>query len=459
VTLLTSWSPPGTAADPHLPPDAQPVAAQPVAVPPADAACPEPDAADAAGDPSPGRADRRAQQRAARKADAQARRRTVLKRGALIAGPVLAVVAVIALVATLLGGSAPSAPQEATSGRTQQTLMVQLVGNSGLAVNTALLGRSSSGDSAASATGLLIPATLLTQAPGAGSVTVGETARLGGPEVAGAAVADQFGVIVDDVWRLDRAGLAALVNAVGGIEIAVDREVIADGAVLLSPGVQRLDGLAAARYATYLADGETEPSRAARFADVLTAWLATAPDQAQDLARIVASPGSSASSTTDVPSVAAFLAPLAVAARGDGLGLSSAPVKPIDTGIDSVNYRLDREAAAEAVAARFAGSLPPQRAQGGGDVLVQNGVGTPGLGQAARERLVAAGFTFVGGGNASSFGRDASVVVIPDADPASRQLGRAVAVALGLPADAVRVSDRGQSVADAVVILGADFAP
>jgi hypothetical protein len=132
-------------------------------------------------------------------------------------------------------------------------------------------------------------------------------------------------------------------------------------------------------------------------------------------------------------------------------------VKPIDTGIETVNYRLDREAAAEAVTARFSGSLPPARAQGGGEVLVQNGVGTPGLGQSARERLVDAGFTFVGGGNAASFGRATSVVVIPDADPDSRQLGRAVAAALGLPAAAVKVADRGQSVADAVVILGEDF--
>jgi hypothetical protein len=459
VTLLTSWTPPGTAADPHLPREAAdtgPTAPAPVAPAPV---APAPVAPEQKGPAStPGRAEGRARRRAEQRAKAHQHRRDVLRRAALIAVPVLVVVAVIALVATLVRGGSGAAPTSDAAGRSQQTLLVQLVGGSGLAVNTALLGRPV-GNADGSPMGLLLPSTLLTQAPGAGSVTMGETARLGDPATAGDAVADQFGVLVDGVWQVELDGLAQLVDGVGGIEVTVDREVLADSTVLLVPGPQRLDGLAAARYASYLADGEAEPSRSARFADVMTAWLAAAPTDVTSLTPLVAAPGAAAVSTIDATALADFLTALAVAARGDGLALSSAPVKPIDTGIDTVTYRLDREATADAVATRFAGSLPPSSSAGGGDVLVQNGVGTPGLGQAARERLVSAGFTFVAGGNASSFGRAATVVVIPDADPASRQQGRAVAAALGLPADAVRVAERGQSVADVVVILGRDFAP
>jgi hypothetical protein len=442
VTLLTSWTQPGTVADPHLPREVADLGP----------GAPAPESAPS----TPGRADGRARRRAEQRAKAHQRRRDLLRRGALVAVPALAIIAVIALISTLIGGGSGAAPTSAAGGRSQQTLLVQLVGGSGLAVNTALLGRPAGGADG-SPTGLLIPSTLLTQAPGAGSVTMGETARLGEPATAGEAVADQFGVLVDGVWQVELDGLARLVDAVGGIEVTVDREVLAESTVLLVPGPQRLDGLAAARYASYLASGETEPSRSARFADVMSAWLAAAPADVAALTPVVSSPGETAVSTIDAPALADFLAPLAVAARGDGLALSGAPVKPIDTGIDTVTYRLDREATAEAVATRFAGSLPASSAAGGGEVLVQNGVGTPGLGQAARDRLVGAGFAFVAGGNASSFGRATTVVVIPDADPASRQQGRAVAAALGLSADAVRVAERGQSVADVVVILGQDF--
>jgi len=49
------------------------------------------------------------------------------------------------------------------------------------------------------------------------------------------------------------------------------------------------------------------------------------------------------------------------------------------------------------------------------------------------------------------------VVLIKDATLASRQQGAAVATALGLPATAVQQAKQVQSVADVLVILGADF--
>ena len=47
-------------------------------------------------------------------------------------------------------------------------------------------------------------------------------------------------------------------------------------------------------------------------------------------------------------------------------------------------------------------------------VLVENGVGTPGLVEKARAKLVDAGFRFLNGGNASSFGDDPSTVLVAD---------------------------------------------
>ena len=103
---------------------------------------------------------------------------------------------------------------------------------------------------------------------------------------------------------------------------------------------------------------------------------------------------------------------------------------------------------------------PRRRAQRpGGDVrvLVQNGAGTPGLGSTARDLLVAQGFTYVPGGNASSFGNAHSVVLITDATADKRAEGMAVVKALGLPDSALRVTSQGQSIADVVVVLGKDY--
>jgi hypothetical protein len=72
---------------------------------------------------------------------------------------------------------------------------------------------------------------------------------------------------------------------------------------------------------------------------------------------------------------------------------------------------------------------------------------------------VDAGFRFVNGGNASPFNNDPSQVLVPDGTDESLARGRRVAQTLGLPASAVTPEDRGQTVADVIVILGKDFAP
>ena len=71
----------------------------------------------------------------------------------------------------------------------------------------------------------------------------------------------------------------------------------------------------------------------------------------------------------------------------------------------------------------LADSLPPDA---GGDqitVLVQNGVGTPGLEQDAGDLLRDAGYEFLNGGNANEFGREETVVLVPDSATASVTLG------------------------------------
>jgi hypothetical protein len=51
------------------------------------------------------------------------------------------------------------------------------------------------------------------------------------------------------------------------------------------------------------------------------------------------------------------------------------------------------------------------------------------------------------------------VVLVEDGSERSTQRGQRVAAALGLPASAIEVNPRGQTVADVIVILGSDFKP
>jgi hypothetical protein len=122
-----------------------------------------------------------------------------------------------------------------------------------------------------------------------------------------------------------------------------------------------------------------------------------------------------------------------------------------------VIYRVDAPKVPAVVQREFAGSLPPTRPGGPVTVLVQNGVGSPDPTEQARARLIAAGLTFQSGGKATRTGYASTIVLIPDAGDRARSNGEAVAAALGLPASAVQQSAQGQSVADVLVILGADF--
>jgi len=134
-------------------------------------------------------------------------------------------------------------------------------------------------------------------------------------------------------------------------------------------------------------------------------------------------------------------------------------VTEIDTGAGTPSYGIDAAQVAAMMRTRFPGAL---QKDAGGEVLrvlVENGVGTPGLVEKARTKLVDDGFRFINGGNAASFDNEESAVIIPDGTEKSVSRGERVAKSLGLPTTSVVPSDRGQTVADVIVILGKDFAP
>ena len=120
---------------------------------------------------------------------------------------------------------------------------------------------------------------------------------------------------------------------------------------------------------------------------------------------------------------------------------------------------LDPTGTASLVATNFAGSVPRHPIGGDVRVLVQNGVGAPGLGGKARDKLAAAGMDYVEGGNAASFGTARTLILIQDGSQTSIAQGDEVATALGVPTSDVKITTQGQNIADVVVVLGTDFHP
>jgi LytR cell envelope-related transcriptional attenuator len=362
----------------------------------------------------------------------------------------LAVAAVTGIVLTRGGDSASG------SAAPRRVVLVTLDGADNAALGGVLLVSGGQG----SAGGVLIPPRLLVDVAGFGSVTFAESGRAPQSGAQAAALGDALGITVAGTWRLGADAAARLIDGAGGLTVTVDSELLGQDAqgrsvVLLPAGEQRLDGAAALQYLSPLTPAEPEEAVAARLQQVLAVLLTALPAEPTQIAGAVTSLG--ASSRTDL--APADLAQTLAGVRATESPLfQTIPLRPLDSGGETPSYTLDNDRAAGLAAGLFAEVALPAAAAGDVRVLVQNGVGTPGLGQSARQRLVDAGLTYLNGGNAPRFGNQPSVVLIADGGTAARAQGSSVATALGLAPSSVQIAGQGQNLADVIVILGPDFA-
>lgn len=412
-----------------------------------------------------GRAARRRAAEAAARDDADLSRRRVLTVAVTVAA-VLAVLAVLGGSWALLSraseddGQAQPTVSPTITGPKQPTLLISVSDKEGIAVDSAL---TSIGGSTPLANFLTISPNTLVDAPTGGTLPFGEVNRLPDADASANALSDAIGVTVNGTWAMDKLAFSGLVDAVGGIVLDVDTDVLVeqpDGTtiVLVPAGQHQLvQGPQAAAYATYLGPGEPEASRTARFAQVLRLTLSKLPNDATKMESILSGLGASARSTVPSSDLATYLVKLHEYALADNVAYNALPTVPADSGGTVQGERIDQKATAEMVAKYFSDALRTPGPNSKVRVLVQNGVGTPGLNTEARQRLVDAGFTYVNGGNAPSFGVAATQVIVPDASAESLQRGADVAKALGVPSTSVVVATSGQNIADVVVVLGADF--
>lgn len=380
------------------------------------------------------------------------------RRGVLVlVGVLLVVVLLVLLVVLVVGlvraGDDAEAVTPPTDAPAQQTLAITLADADDGVAAAAILGVD-----AARVSTLLLPPDLLLTVADAGEVSLSQAAALG-PDSVERGIEDTLGMRVDATVLLQPAQLATLVDGVGGVVVDVSQEVVTDDVVVTAREDQRLTGAQAVAYAGLSVEGEPTEARLARFGEVLTGVLTALPadapaaGQTLDTAQVSAAPIDPAAGT----SLAGILSSAADRAAAGNLEAAVLPTQVLSAGGAELRG-VDDEAAQAELAGRFAGALLPVAAVGEVQVEVRNGVGTPGLASQARDRLVAAGLRYSGGGNAAEFGQPDTVVLVASQEAADRDQGEAVALALGLSTDVLQVNSQAMVDTDVVVVLGEDFA-
>ena len=376
----------------------------------------------------------------------------------------LVVVAIVIVAAVAFGVHKAVSSGNHSAPQTQETVLLQIQGADRTALGTALLAH---GPSSGNGVELLVPSQLITDVCGVGQVTFGQT--LAAPN--GAAVSRQAvsaalgGVIVDGSWVMSEGAFADLINAVGGVTVDVDVNVIAHDSngtskIVLQPGSQHLNGAQAVEFATYQAStNESAAAQLSRLQLVVDAMVRALPRTTAQTETLLHNLGPAAASTLGVPRLAALLVGLADDSRQTGGVLASdLPTNLVDSG-GPPTYTVDTEQTAQLVESAFKASLPPVSKGEKISVELRNGVGTPGLDATACPKLAKAGLVYAGQGNAGSFSNQPSEVQINSDSPADIAQGRTVAKALGLPASDVVEAQFGQDTADVIVILGRDYRP
>lgn len=391
------------------------------------------------------------------------RRRRQQRRTRMTVAVAGAVALLVGVLAVVVGGAVrddkkPTPPKV----RTQRTLLFQVTGDDGAARAATLLAHD---PATGRATLVLMPPHTLIDVAGLGNVVIANAVRLGGTEVAREAVSDLLGVTVDHDWTLSARGFAALVDRVGGVTVDVDVDVTAPGPggstrVLLRAGAaQKLDGASALAFATFVAQGQDEITFQARLQAVLDALVEALPREQEVAAGMLAGLGRESRLSWDVDALAAFLEGVRAAQAADSYEPQVLPVSTIDTGGGTPSFSIKVEEVATLVRNQLAESIPPGRDDGTNRVLVLNGVGTPGLGGSVANRLRSTPYRVVGTRNKQGFGVTESVVVVFDSSEPSLEKARDVARRLGLAETAVRIGTQNQSVADVIVVIGADYKP
>jgi hypothetical protein len=265
-----------------------------------------------------------------------------------------------------------------------------------------------------------VPFDLTLTVPGQGEAMAGEVAGLDA-ETVRVAVSNTFGAWAEHVAVMDLEGLAAVVDRSEGIRVQVPGFYVTD-AGNLGPGPDRLTGEQVAALLSVADDGGE-----ARWASVVQALLRGRVRLGED----------------DLAETDGIAGVRRVLKGARGAAIAAFPTLSVAGSVTvPMQPDLDRQVA------RLFGVRSPV------PVIVENGVGVPGLGQDVAAVLLPLGFRVVLSQNADLFGYERTRVVA-NSDRAIAD-ARRIQDALGV--GRVRVSQVPSGIGDITIIVGEDFA-
>jgi LytR cell envelope-related transcriptional attenuator len=265
-----------------------------------------------------------------------------------------------------------------------------------------------------------VPFDLSLTVPGQGDIAAQEVASLD-PEAVRVAVSNTFGAWAEHVAVLDLEGLAAVVDHEGDLRVHLPDLFVTD-AGSLGPGPARLSGEQIAALLAMPEEGGGE----ARWAAVVQALLQRSLRfDEEDLA-----------ATNGLAGVRRVLH------RSRGAAVATFPTTSV-AGSVTVPLQPDLDVT---VAQRFGVATPVP-------VIVQNGAGTPGLGEHVAARVLPLGFRIVLSQNADVFGYERTRIIANSDDALAD--ARRIRGALGV--GRVGVSQVPSGLGDITIIVGEDF--
>jgi hypothetical protein len=321
----------------------------------------------------------------------------VTRRPGLVLAAVLAIA--IGVVTAIIVTRSDDATTDDASGGAPDGLTL-LVVRTAVGPFAAVIG-STGGDAGA----LAVPAKISVTVPGQGDARLDEALDLPA-QTATTTVSNALGLWIDHHASLGRLRLAALVDRIGGLEIG-GRTFTGDEVVASIEDINR--GRSLAFQLALQALLEANP-----------AWIERDFDEVDDLQAVTETLGESSDATVTT---------LEIVEPAEGI------------------FRAEPAAIHDGVVEAFGGpdrELVP--------VIVLNGSGAPGVGEAVAERIVPGGFSVVVSENAQTFDHDETLVVVGSSSDVG--LGGRVRDLLGVGAVNVSVSS---GLAPVTIVVGKDF--
>lgn len=366
---------------------------------------------------------------------------------------VLAIVVATIFWPKLANKSTPGAQGAATSAAVKTLLVALTEGDQGKTVRqVALLGVSDR-----EANTVLLPASTMMAVPGSGRVPLSRSAATS-PKGVSQSVASALDVRIDQSWVVTKNGFVAFVNGLGGLTMSIEQAISSGGLQIKAGADQQLSGAEAVAYATYLADGEPETSRSARWASVMAAVVRGVSSESSKTSGDLGAVSDASTFIGSQDDIAGILSAAHLRAAQGQYASVVLPTKEIAVGASEELLTVDDTKATSMAKERFGdayvgGAVDRIR------VLVQDGVGSPALQVKARTKLESAkGLSFVDGGQAASLGVQKSMVAVSSDTPENRKRAYRVAEAMGLDRSAVGTVEQYPTDVDVMVVLGVDFA-